>query len=89
MTARVPSSRCASQFSPPRLSDSDEASFLTEKCHLEPQVVAAYRHGRLNEKELAEVHSHLSVCRECREMVAELVRSENSVPRDDNGNREH
>ena len=76
------------QFSPLRLSDWNEARFLTTKSHLEPQVVAAYRHGRLNEKELAEVLCHLSACRECRELVAELVRSETSIPSNHNGNRE-
>lgn len=76
---------CASQFPPPRLSDSNEARLLTIKSHLELQVLAAYRHGRLTQNELAEVVSHLSACRKCREILAELVRSEDSVP-NDNGN---
>jgi hypothetical protein len=62
-----------------------EARFLTIS-HLEPQVIAAYCHGQLKEEELAAALSHLSICRVCREMVAELVRTEKSVPEDD-GNR--
>ena len=77
---------CASQFSPLHLSDSNEATSLTIESHLELQLLAAYHHGRLTESELAEVVSHLSRCRKCREILAELVRSEDSVP-NDNGNR--
>ena len=90
--ALVPNARretpslCASQVSLPRLSDSNEARFLTIKSHPEPEVLAAYRHQQLSPKELADVESHLSTCSKCRETIAQLVRSEESVP-NDNGHR--
>ena len=63
----------------------DEAKLLTLLFHLEPEDAAAYCHGILHGEKLSELNAHLAVCRDCRNLVAEIVRSESIVSPDENG----